>query len=51
MRDGADGMSRIQVDGVEWPVCCNDNSPIRQGEILEVTAFDGTTLLAKKLAA
>jgi membrane protein implicated in regulation of membrane protease activity len=51
MRDGSDGMSRIQVDGVEWPVSSNDNTPIHQGEILEVTAFDGTTLLTKKLTA
>ena len=51
LRDGADGMSCIQVDGVEWPVCSNDNAPIRQGEILEITALDGATLLAKKLVA
>ncbi|HCM83293.1 MAG TPA: NfeD family protein [Alphaproteobacteria bacterium] len=47
LMDGADGMSRIQIDGIEWPVRREGGGGILAGQVLEVTAFDGTTLVAK----
>jgi len=47
LRDAPDGMSRIQIDGVEWPVRLEDSAAIKLGDVLEITAFDGTTLVAK----
>lgn len=45
--DAHGGLSRVQIDGIEWPVRLEDNTPIRGGEILEITHFDGTTLVAR----
>lgn len=47
--DGTDGMSRIQIDGVEWPVRLEGGGMIKAGDVLEVTGFDGTTLVAKTI--
>jgi membrane protein implicated in regulation of membrane protease activity len=45
--DGVVGMSRIQIDGIEWPVRLENQSEINAGDLLEIIAFDGTTLVAK----
>lgn len=44
---GTDGMSRIQIDGVEWPVRHENAQAVHSGDVLEVTGFDGTTLVVK----
>ncbi len=48
-RDGPDGVSHIQIDGVEWPVRSADNAPLKTGDALEVIAVAGATLLVKPL--
>ncbi len=48
-QDGPDGTSRIQIDGVEWPVRSADGAALKTGDALEVSAFEGTTLLVKPL--
>ncbi len=45
--DGADGMSRMQIDGIEWPIRREGEQAIRAGDVVEVTGFDGTTLVVK----
>ncbi len=47
LMDGQDGMSRIQIDGIEWPVRREEGAPVKSGDVMEVTGFDGTTLVAK----
>lgn len=45
--DDANGMSRVQIDGIEWPVRLDAGGAIKAGDVLEIIAFDGTTLVAK----
>jgi len=49
LADGPDGNSRIQIDGVDWPVRSVDNAPLKITDPLEVSGVDGTTLIVKPL--
>jgi len=49
LQDSQDGTSRVQIDGIEWPVRNVDGAVLKLGDVLEITAVEGNTLIAKTI--